>query len=110
DNGQTGQSIMGLFPGEYQGTITDDIGCEKFISYVIDFSNSIQIIQDIGVSIYPNPARDILWIDIQNAQKPIESIRLLHMMGGLVHQEKPGHSHDLLYSLDLGSLQSGMYL
>jgi predicted outer membrane repeat protein len=108
--GETGQSVMGLVPGVYQATITDDIGCEKVISYVIDFTNSTQIVRETGIAIYPNPARDVLWIDIRNAHKPIESIRILNMMGGLVHEEMPGHTPDLLFHLNLRSVQSGVYI
>jgi hypothetical protein len=108
--GETGQSVMGLVPGVYQATITDDIGCEKVISYVIDFTISTQIVRETGIAIYPNPARDVLWIDIRNAHKPIESIRILNMMGGLVHEEMPGHTPDLLFHLNLRSVQSGVYI
>ena len=82
-------------------TLTNDEGDLTYFGDVVILS--IREINNLDVSIYPNPVKDILNIDYDPSDE-IQSVDVYSLLGELVKKKE----HDI-NQLDLSSLNSGVY-
>lgn len=61
-NGENGQSIENLAPGEYTLTVTDASGCTSTESFAISFPGVLSEL-DLTWKLYPNPSNSLVNID-----------------------------------------------
>jgi hypothetical protein len=59
--------------------------------------------------IYPNPAKDVLYVNVGSTTQENGVIRILDMNGRLVHTEYMPAGHQI-YQLDIHELIRGMYV
>jgi len=71
-SGESGQNISGLIAGIYFVTITDSEGCEIDLQIEVPFSVNIHQPEKPQVNIYPNPAKDMLFIDLKGMEGNVQ--------------------------------------
>ena len=104
--GETGQSFTASQNGEYAVIITQNncvntSQCYNIINTGIDGKNS-----DLGISVFPNPARDIVVLEFNEQYEKI-SLVLLNVKGQeLIHSQYTGEKH---IELNIGNLKEGIY-
>ncbi len=82
--------------GDFEVNIDDCTGIEEFLSGKI--------------RVYPNPARDILQVEIRMEQEQRFSLRILNQLGKVVYQvEENIPSGDKVIRIDTGGLPEGLY-
>lgn len=70
-------------------------------------ANAINTEDECGISFYPNPAKDVLQINIPKNIKPV-TIVLLSMDGKILSQTTPQNNETILFNL--GNIDSGDYI
>lgn len=106
-NGQTTQAISNLAPGTYDLTVTDANGC-TFISQGIEVAliNGINESALTGLSVYPNPAENTLYVSLQStsdARVAIIDFNGREVMNAAIQNQKS-------FNIDISSLAEGMYV
>jgi hypothetical protein len=106
-NNMETDSIGGLEPGIYACLVTDANGCtwEEIITIEyndIDETNTIE-----KVNIYPNPVKDILFLNINQNEK-YDSVQLIDAEGKLL-KVLPLNSSRGLAQMDVSFLSAGAY-
>jgi len=79
------------------------------VSYKNRLVDIIEIPELARMRIYPNPARDVLFINTGSTTEADGLIRILDMNGRLVHVEPMPAGHQI-YQLDIHDLIRGMYV
>jgi FG-GAP-like repeat/ASPIC and UnbV/SprB repeat/Secretion system C-terminal sorting domain len=95
--------IENLTSGQYDIEVTDANGCSVWSSVEIDFVNAILENSTPAPRVYPNPARDFLYI--QHLTKP-QGICVFDVTGKVVLQGKTSPSE----SLSVAGLSQGCYI
>ena len=101
-NGENGQSIENLAPGEYTLTVTDAAGCSSSESYSISFPGVLSEL-DFTWKLYPNPSDGLVNIDWPFSSG---SFDVFDLQGKIVLS---GPIQEGLNQFSCGSLQTGMY-
>lgn len=88
-------------------TITDNAGNNQTCSFVVTVNTyvGIETLQQKGISIYPNPANDILNIDF--AQNNIQKLAIKDIKGSSIFEKTNPNQNE---TLDLSDFASGMYI
>ena len=97
---------------EYQYSIMcDDIvsATSQIDTFKTACQNQTQNIDETQIKVYPNPARDILALEMDVIQVDINKIRFLHV-SGMAHSPVVKYSNDKKVELSLSHLLSGVYL
>lgn len=97
---------------EYQYSIMcDDIvsATSQIDTFKTACQNQTQNIDETQIKVYPNPARDILTLEMDINLVDIEKIRLLHV-SGMAHSPVVKYSNDKKVELSLSYLLPGVYL
>ena len=106
-NGGTTQTIFNLNAGSYGVTITDANGCTLATNVVVQDVTGINSLNaDNAISVYPNPAKEIL--TIESKQSLISEIKLTDVLGQLVLQQ--GSLRVNRSELNVSALPAGVYL
>lgn len=109
DNGQTTQDISNLLPGSYIITATDANGCFVTDTFIVDFTSSIDDLNDSwNINIYPNPSTALFNInfDIDNSKEV--KIDVFNVTGQLI-ETKSLQSGIGSTSFDLKNHANGTY-
>ncbi|MEM1219199.1 MAG: T9SS type A sorting domain-containing protein, partial [Bacteroidota bacterium] len=103
DPAQTGLIATGLATGTYSATISDADGCTWNPEFILEESTGLQAV-NLGnpMKIYPNPAKDILYIDWIEPLNPTGVVELLQVDGGLL-QSKPLGTNTVISIEDVAS-------
>jgi hypothetical protein len=81
------------------------LGCTDIASNTVDLIfNSIEELEEINVSVFPNPAVDVVRI---NAEEMVESVRVMDNMGKIVFQNQNVNSSS--FALDAAAWSNGVY-
>lgn len=100
---QSDSVVYGLLPGAYTVTITDAQGCS--FNKTIILSSVLQTQNGQTFSCYPNPAKDILYIETNE----LESLSIQNTLGKTVAQFNLSGSNTL-YTIDLAPFPAATYL
>ncbi len=105
-NGAQTAAVIGLAPGTYILTVKDVNGCEAQSSVTIESSTSILAIQNIHLNIYPNPANEVVYVELpDNIQ--VEQFQLTDVIGRKVNVETEYNNHKL--TIRTASLAAAVY-
>lgn len=58
-----------------------------------------------NITLYPNPTKGILTVDLKDTEDPIDLIKIYNLQGALVKSQKPNTSNTINFT----NLQNGMY-
>jgi hypothetical protein len=105
-NGAQTAAVTGLAPGTYTLTVKDANGCEAQSSVTIESSTSITDIQNIHLNVYPNPANEVVYVELpDNIQ--VEQFQLTDVIGRIVNVETEYNNHRLM--IRTASLAAAVY-
>jgi len=92
-------SLTGYYP-----TLTTSTACQ-------DVKNSIDKLNDIQFSVYPNPTDGILNVDMSTTAGRGETIqvRITDAIGKVVAEKEIGQSNVRVHQIDLSNLENGSY-
>src|SRR5690554_4889196 len=97
-------------PGVYTVFLTIESMCSADTFYKI-MEMSVDIDEIVGVNnhlkVYPNPAKDILEINIEDSDDAIQSYRIMDAQGRLVHEDKNLHQGKV--QINIEHLSMGTY-
>src|SRR5690554_659209 len=97
-------------PGVYTVFLTIESMCSADTFYKI-MEMSVDIDEIVGVNnhlkVYPNPAKDILEINIEDSDDAIQSYRIMDAQGRLVHEDKNLHQEKV--QINIEHLSMGTY-
>ncbi|MBN1950908.1 MAG: T9SS type A sorting domain-containing protein [Bacteroidales bacterium] len=106
--GNPTENNMGVYPiviGATDGQDTTILSFQMYITY-----DAILTVQAEGLmKVFPNPANATLNIELLQ-ERQMESLRILSVMGHIVHEEKDINLRSGTYSLDISHLPEGTYL
>jgi hypothetical protein len=77
-----------------------------YIDTVAEIISSIDIFSENELSIFPNPAKDIFYINITDDEAKDYTVSIYDLNGKLLFQQKPDHN----ISISTVSLSKGIYL
>ncbi len=106
-NGGTTQTIFNLMAGTYAVTITDNNGCTLATNVVVqDVTGINSLSADNSISVYPNPAKEIL--TIESKQSFMTEIKLTDVLGQVVSQQISLRVNHV--ELNVSTLPAGVYI
>ncbi|WP_235297786.1 T9SS type A sorting domain-containing protein [Portibacter marinus] len=95
--------------GEYQVTVTDELGCTEVASVNITTTSLEQIVQLEKWSIAPNPTNGILNVSVNLLSEELTSLQILDLTGRIIDHRKFTTSQ-LSEQFDMSESAPGMYL
>ncbi len=110
DNGQVGEMATDLTAGEHIVTVIDGLGCIKEFTFEIMPSNTVEFQTSFDISIYPNPAFDVIYVDITALSELPKRIEVINSQGEIVEvlSQKANWQNGRV-TLNLTRLPSGIY-
>jgi hypothetical protein len=89
-----------------------DFGCEFEERFTVGYTlNTPELLAESGeIQVYPNPASDQLTIDFSELNADIHSISIVDLTGKTIIRESNIQSNDLIYDLNLSTLEQGYYV
>lgn len=110
-SGDTTSVADSLASGTYSVTVTDANGCvlESQVYLPFRIIDGASEAFGNGLRIYPNPARDLVWIELPDGLAAEAELRLWDTWGRLLRAETLADPSIRAYSLDLEGLPSGVY-
>jgi len=95
----------------YTMTIFDDFGCSTEVSFTVDEITGIEDITIINeMEIYPNPATNVLMVELDLKEASDVQIGLYDVTGKLVVENKVSNVVTLAQPMDVTELANGIYL
>jgi hypothetical protein len=104
--GENSANISGLIAGLYFVTITDSEGCEIDLQIEVPFSVNIYQLEKPQVNIYPNPAKDMLFLDLKGMEGNVQ-YEIFDIAGRLM-LKNVSLARELL-SVELINFNNGIY-
>jgi len=103
----------GLSTAQISVMVTDINGCNSFDTILVTFdpcTGSKSFDSQADINIYPNPAQNLVFIELLNKTNQIE-ISLYSIEGMLIHYEKISNNHDVIFrkSINLVPYNKGIY-
>jgi hypothetical protein len=106
------QNLTGVPAGTYVCTITDSNGCVWVSDPIVisTISNVAELTSEALLRVYPNPADDQLFVDLELAGQPQEAVFELFNAGGQqVWSKEAAAQRDHHFRAELGNLPAGLY-
>jgi hypothetical protein len=108
-NGQTSQNLSGIGAGTYSCVVTDGNGCTKafgpFEVANVSGANDLAYISQFGV--YPNPAKQLVNIDIRLVNQGNVKVSLVNSLGAQMMSKT--YTGNVADQIDLTTFPSGVY-
>ena len=102
------QNLSGIGAGEYVLVVTDNNGCQLSDTLMVGVTTSTsEVVSDIRLNVFPNPASDYLTIEISGTTGELR-MTLMDLSGRTVHFEKLD-SGTVNHKVGLDELGSGIY-
>ncbi|MEM9821361.1 MAG: T9SS type A sorting domain-containing protein, partial [Bacteroidota bacterium] len=98
-----------LFPGTYQVTVTDAQLCSQSIEIVVDQTTSNAQIGQSDFTIFPNPATDIVYLELLNPDLEAAQMRIYTLDGQSKELSFDYAADQQIYRLFLTDFPAGMY-
>lgn len=105
-NGATTAHISNLTLGTYEVIVTDASGCTANTSFIVEGVTGIDEQLQAGVTVYPNPGHEVLYIKVP-AESSVKVATLYGIMGNKVSDIQLARG---INRLNISGLQSGSYL
>jgi hypothetical protein len=111
----TGQMLTVTGPGNYSVLVTNASGCEAFdvisVNYITcnPFQNTGTRSVANMVSIYPNPAKNELNVNVAKIRDTEVSITVMDILGNTVYFSNEVSGNGYSKSIDINSLTAGVY-
>ena len=110
----TGQTLTVTTPGTYSVLVTNAAGCEAFDAVALDFitcavSHPSSHIVINPVSVYPNPAKNELHVNVSKIRDTKVAVTISDILGNSIYysSEVSGYGYSKL--IDINSLSPGVY-
>ncbi len=111
NNGAQTQTISNLPAGTYTVTITDNTGCTKVSSTTIATpTGMLDIEASMVVKLYPNPAKEVCYVQIESSKEQTLEINLYNNLGQLVFNDKQNNFKQGIQTIDVNTLAPGVYI
>ena len=107
--GETAQTFTPSANGNYYVIVTDGNSCtttSNTISFVLSMDNNLF---NAGISVYPNPAYDKVFVEISNPSNSKFTVEILSMDGRTLYENKSITKANSTLSIDLSDFASGVY-
>lgn len=108
-NSAVTEDISGLGAGTYTVTVTDNNGCTATATYTLVSVGLANTDAASVVKLFPNPATDVVQLQISLAQSDDLTVQLADVTGKLVMSQYLGEVKDKAFTLNLGTIASGVY-
>lgn len=107
----TDDTATGLAPGNYRVNVTDELGCTETQTVTIqDLANSISVLNsNTTINIYPNPATDVLNIQIDAQQQLNAIVQVLDMTGRALYTAPVGATGRYNHTVNTSAYSTGLY-
>lgn len=109
DSEHTGSHITGLGPGTYTVTVTDENGCTAVESFELFLTSIHEPDFAENISVYPNPAKEILNIEIGELKAYQWDIKLFDMLGTEI-KSLSSVSNNSSISIYINDVSKGAYV
>lgn len=107
-NGKEDPTITTWKTGIFSLTVTDEYGCEGVVSlYVLSIPQGVEETEDERFSVYPNPAKSHLNIELVDAPSANATLEILDAKGQLVLTLQPTQ---MISQIDVADLPKGTYV
>ena len=98
----------------YEVTMTDEAGCmaSEIVEVLLEVCHGIaeeEVLQN-AIAIYPNPAKNLLFVDLKNESKNVNAVRLYNVVGEKVYEKmyERVRREDIL-KIKIAEMPSGIY-
>jgi hypothetical protein len=110
--GATTDSIDSLAPGTYNVTVRDSFGCASRDSVVVPGITGVNSVAAATprISLFPNPANNLLNVIIESPQPIVAKIEALDMTGRVVYSAPANIAGHYNLLLNLTDFSSGIYV
>lgn len=109
-NGATTEDITGLNAGVYSCTISDANGCTKVERDTVKLIIGIDdLSSNMNVSLYPNPAQDQFFIEVNLPAEQDVAIEIYSVSGQLIQTLTDRKVVAAKYAMNMGAEASGIY-
>ena len=100
------EDLFGLSAGGYALVVTDSIGCSTNGSFTVDSELTIENLQGLNMSIYPNPSNGNFNIDF-GADLTNATIEIIDLTGKVVYTQSVSWN---VTNISVSELASGNYI
>lgn len=108
-NSAVTEDISGLGAGTYTVTVTDNNGCTATATYTLVSVGLANTDAASVVKLFPNPATDVVQLQISLVQSDDLTVQLADVTGKLVMEQYLGEVKDKAFVLNLSTIASGVY-
>lgn len=105
-NGETDTIHIAQYNGDYYVQVTDSFGCSAFSDTVALTTVGIEKNATSSFSIYPNPTKGHIIVDLNN--KEFQSVRIINLLGEVLLEQKVT-SNKRKIELNITSFAEGVY-
>ena len=110
-NGATGTSINNLAAGTYTAVITDENGCQKTFTFVVETATSVNDPAFVtGFKVYPNPTSDLLFFEISTSEVVGATVNIYTTTGKMLWSKVAYKGNQINDRIDVSAFQSGIYI
>jgi thiol-disulfide isomerase/thioredoxin len=111
NNGATGASISNLAAGTYTAVVTDENGCQKTFTFIVESVTSVNDPAFVtGFKVYPNPTADILFFEISTNEVVGATVNIYTTTGKMLWSKVAYKGTQINDRIDVSAFQSGIYI
>lgn len=106
---QTAATATGLINGNYVVTVTDANNCTLSASVAVAVSSTIDLENNIQLSVYPNPAQEVLFVKYESKAAGNVDVMMYDLSGRIVKEIANNQTNNFTQTIAIDNLQSGVY-